>query len=183
MKYITSALRTVVSSAGEFNKILCRHPIIMRSLPIMAITLAGIVHGAANVAAHSGESGIFETFSGHLSQINYYNGPDGVRGTVDDVLRTSVDGLPVDFRAEDIGAVKLQSLFNEFNTGDYVKIDAYKHVAVQPDVLTSPVYVHHGGTITAANAPPPIPWHLIYPPILGLAAFTWWLHKLNKYMA
>ncbi|MBI4095642.1 MAG: hypothetical protein HY438_02150 [DPANN group archaeon] len=70
------------------------------------------------------QTGYYETDVGHISGMDYSNGPDGMHGTGDDILQVrGLTNYPIDFRAEDgIPPETLQKYNDDFNSGDYVKV-------------------------------------------------------------
>ncbi len=98
-----------------------------------ALTLEGLLSHdifSGTASADACQTGYYyETDIGHISDMTYSDGPDGVHGTGDDILQVrGLTNYPIDFRAEDgIPPETLQQYNDGYNAGDYVKIEMCTH--------------------------------------------------------
>ncbi len=121
-----------------------------------------ILFGGAHATACSGDT-YYESTTGHITEMDYSDGPDGVHGTSDDILQIhGPTNYPTDFRAEDgIPPATLQQYNNDFNVGDHVKIDMCTH---KGGLFGAGVFsrTHYGVSMTHLEEPKsaPVDWSI-----------------------
>lgn len=109
--------------AGEFYR---KHPIAFKAMVYTTPVVIALAHNSLEALADAGKN---VAASGLIKGESYDKGLDNIKGTADDIwqIRLEHDDSGgvwryVNFRADELGADKIQGYESQFNYGDHVKV-------------------------------------------------------------